>query len=159
MNRVFGELKRIANNPNVRRMDAITQHGDTSCLMHTFAVAYYSMRLAEKLHIKINERELLRGALLHDYFLYDWHDTKGHRLHGFTHPGAALKNAERDFNLSSRERDIIRKHMFPLTPKPPATRESWLVCCVDKWCSLCETFSRENSYRNIRKEWKKNFGR
>lgn len=129
-----------------------TQHGDTSCLLHTAAVAYYSIKLAESLGIKVNKRQLIRGALLHDYFLYDWHDgQKGRHIHGFTHPGTALKNALEDFNLSDCERDIICKHMFPLTLVPPKFRESVIVCIVDKYCSLYETLKRKNTYEYLRK--------
>lgn len=152
MNRVFCALKKMSDNPNIGLMNKYIQHGDTPCLLHTVAVAYYSMRFAEKLHIRVHEKELLKGALLHDYFLYDWHEkSPRHRIHGFTHPAAAMKNAERDFGLNRLERDIIKKHMFPLTPKPPVTREGWLVCVVDKWCSLNETFGRGN-YKQLRKE-------
>lgn len=83
---------------------------------------------------------LLRGALLHDYFLYDWHDPDpSHRLHGFRHPFFALARAEEDFELTPRERNIIVRHMFPLVPVPPTCREAWIVCLADKWCALCET--------------------
>ena len=40
------------------------------------------------------------------------------------------------------ERDIIRKHMFPLTPALPRYRESLLVSAVDKACSVYECFRR-----------------
>jgi uncharacterized protein len=129
-------------------MDGYIQHGDTSCLKHTIAVAYYSIMLAELMGINYKKRDLIRGALLHDYFLYDWHKANK-RLHGFTHPGAALFNADRDFELSTTEREIIKKHMFPLTLSPPTCRESWIVCMVDKACSLYETFNRRNAYNNI----------
>ena len=83
----------------------------------------------------------LRGALLHDYFLYDWHTPGAAQgLHGLTHPKAALKNAREDFDLTATEEDIILHHMFPLTPCPPASREGWLVCLADKYCALKETF-------------------
>ena len=50
------------------------QHGSTPCLLHCIAVAYYCYRLAEHFKpLKSHETELVRGALLHDYFLYDWH--------------------------------------------------------------------------------------
>lgn len=87
---------------------------------------------------------MIRGALLHDYFLYDWHEkSDDHRLHGFTHPARALKNAEEIFDLSVVEKDIIKRHMFPLTPVPPAYRESYLVCLADKICSSYETLHRD----------------
>lgn len=126
------------------------QHGDTTCLLHTIAVAYYSCRLASIMHVNLSKKELIRGALLHDYFLYDWHVGKGHKIHGFTHPKAVLINAQEDFNLTKRERDIIVKHMFPLTPIPPKYKESIIVCLVDKGCSLYETFKRKNSYTKLR---------
>ena len=78
---------------------------------------------------------------MHDYFLYDWHvPDKAHMLHGFTHPKVAFKNASLAFKLNDREKDIITKHMFPLTPIPPHFKESWIVTISDKICSLMEIF-------------------
>ena len=62
-----------------------------------------------------------------------------HRLHGFRHPFTALRNAEADFSLTARERNIIVRHMFPLVPIPPTCREAWIVCLADKYCALRET--------------------
>ena len=40
-----------------------------------------------------------------------------------------------------REKDIIKKHMWPLTISAvPMCREAWIVTMADKWCSLMETF-------------------
>ena len=118
------------------------QHGTVTVHAHCINVAKYSLMLADKLKIRVRRRELIRGALLHDYFLYDWHD-KNHinpfKLHGFFHPGRALKNAIRDFELTEREQDIIRKHMWPMTIIPPKCREAWIVTAADKWVSLLET--------------------
>ena len=83
----------------------------------------YSCRMAEFLHLSVNRKAMIRGALLHDYFLYDWHNPdNGHRLHGFSHPYTSLKNAKRDYSITKREADIIVKHMFPLTIVPPQRR-------------------------------------
>ena len=107
---------------------------------HCVSVADTACVLAETLHLRVNERALIRGALLHDYFLYDWHDkANGHHWHGFTHPGTALHNASEDWRLTPVEREIIKKHMFPLTPIPPTCREAWLVCLADKICAAKET--------------------
>lgn len=149
MNSIVYCIKNISESSKLRQMDEFIQHGDTTCLKHTLAVAYFSMRLAEKLGISYKREELIRGALLHDYFLYDWHDGNGRRTHGFTHPKTALMNAERDFELTDTERDIIKKHMFPLTPVPPKCREAWIVCIVDKACSIYETLQRRGAYARV----------
>ena len=121
---------------------AAIQHGSTTVFAHCVKVAYFSLFLANKLHIPVNTHALLRGALLHDYFLYDWHEKNaGHRFHGFTHPATALKNAQEDFMLTPVEKDIIARHMFPLCPIPPRCREAWLVCAADKYCALLETLT------------------
>ncbi len=123
-------------------------HRNTSCFFHSIAVAYYSYKIAKKLRLKVSEKDLITGALLHDYFLYDWHITR-YKKHGFSHPVSALKNAETEFELSSIEKDIIRKHMFPLTISPPKYKESILVCLVDKACCLYEVF-KSDSYKKMK---------
>ncbi len=122
------------------------QHGNMTVNSHCINVAKYSLAISKKLEkigIKCKRKQLIRGALLHDYFLYDWHD-KDHvnltKLHGFYHPGIAYENARKEYNLTKRESDIIRKHMWPLTIVPPMCREAWIVSTADKWCSLMETF-------------------
>lgn len=119
------------------------QHGKTSVYRHSVSVAYLSYRFAKKLHIKVNYRSLLRGALLHDYFLYDWHAPIPERfLHGYYHPGRALKNAKKHFELNALEEDIIKNHMFPMTIWLPKSREAVIVSLVDKYISTVETVKR-----------------
>ena len=126
------------------------QHGRISVYTHSRNVARMSLRIALALGRtgnKVDRRSLRRGALLHDYFLYDWHEKRISirsplKMHGFTHAGTALKNAQRDFRLNARERDIIEKHMFPLNIRPPRCREAVIVCCADKICAVIETVHR-----------------
>lgn len=134
------EIRRLMEAGEVRKMERFIQHGSVTCLSHSLDVARGSYALACLLRLHVDSRALIRGALLHDYFLYDWHEKdKSHRLHGFRHPGFALKNARRHFNLSPIEEEIIRKHMWPLTIIPPTCREAAIVCLVDKYCSTRET--------------------
>lgn len=132
----------ILQSENFHLMREHIQHGNVTVNAHVLNVARYSILFSEELHIPCSKRELIRGALLHDYFLYDWHipDAENpHKLHGFYHPGKALQNALREYKLTEREKDIIKKHMWPLTIKPPRCREAWIVTTADKWCSLLET--------------------
>ena len=115
------------------------QHGNTSVKQHVIMVTLLALNLSEKLHIKVDKKALIRGALLHDYYLYDWHNKSLKDLHGFHHPKRALRQALKEFDLTNNEIDIITKHMFPLTPFPPRYREAILVCIADKICAWGET--------------------
>ena len=120
------------------------QHGNISVYDHSIRVARTSCKLALFLHLHVDLSSLIRGGLLHDYFLYDWHEPdKSHRLHGFRHPKTALRNANEDFNLTAIEQNIILTHMFPLTLfSYPSCLEAWIVCIADKICATKETFHR-----------------
>ncbi len=131
--------------PRVALMADYVQHGETTTLEHVAAVSYLSLALVRTLNLTCNERALVRGALLHDYYLYDWHDHQAapDAWHGFTHPHHALRNAEQDFpDLTDLERDIIAHHMFPLVPSPPRHMEAFVVSLVDKACSTVEVFAK-----------------
>lgn len=147
----LGKVRLVCQFSRLKSEDEYTQHGNTSCLLHSVAVAYYSYKTAKKIGGKSAALgELIRGALLHDYFLYDWHTTPvpENGLHGFSHPYTAWQNASRDFELTEREENIIKSHMFPLTlTKIPRCREAWIVTGVDKILSIYEVFSR-HTYKN-----------
>lgn len=135
----------------VKLMANYVQHGDTSTLLHVLAVSYYASWWAHRAGLKVSHKDLIQGALLHDYYLYDWHvsDSSHGKWHGFTHPKAALANAKQDFDISRIQHDMIVHHMFPLTPAPPRSREAILLCIVDKLCSLWETFGSQR-YSHLR---------
>lgn len=134
--------KDILDSENFRKTRAHIQHGNMTVNNHCVNVARYSLMLDKKLGLHCNKRDLIRGSLLHDYFLYDWHDkaylVNRQRLHGFHHPAIALENASKEYQLTDRQRDIIRKHMWPLSVVPPVCREAWVVTTADKYCSLME---------------------
>ncbi len=140
----YSVVLELSDYPSVQNMKKYVQHGTVSTYVHCLRVARKSLILARRFNISVNERELLRGAMLHDYFLYDWH-TKGDHLHGYHHPHIAAHNAARDFDLSPREIDIIKSHMWPLTLfHVPRSKEAFIVCLADKLCSTDETVNRRN---------------
>lgn len=138
----------------VGSMKNFIQHGDRNCLEHSIYVSYISYRVCRWLGL--DYRSAARGGLLHDFFLYDWHIGKPYRgLHGFIHPNIALQNANKYFHLNDREKDIIQKHMWPLTLRLPRYKDAFVVLSVDKYCALVEfvkLYRRENINRLIR-EW------
>jgi uncharacterized protein len=135
----LGHVRDLIAHRAVVSMTHYSQHGHTTCLEHSLRVSYTSYKICKRLGL--DARSAARGGLLHDFFLYDWHEKNSHRgLHGFTHPKAALKNAEHYFDLNERERDIIASHMWPLTPRLPKYREAYVVLMADKYCALLEIF-------------------
>lgn len=141
----FKEIaEELLQSENLQRLDSYIQHGNTTCLQHSIAVAYYSLLFSNLINLPWDKNSLVRGALLHDYFLYDWHDVENmHNWHGFTHPKTAYLNARQDFGINIIEANIILRHMFPLTPVPPYYKEGILVSLVDKMCSVYEVISRQ----------------
>ena len=132
----------ILHSENFQKTRHHIQHGTMPVYRHCLDVAKQSIQINKALGLGCSERDLIRGALLHDYFLYDWHDKNREnyqKLHGFYHSGIALKNARKEYHLTRREEDIIKKHMWPLTVVPPLCREAWVVTAADKYCSLLET--------------------
>jgi len=94
----FRELARpYLDDPRYCRMKQFTQHGQVTTYEHCVRVAQTSYLLAHKIHLRVNERALVTGALLHDYYLYDWHEAGdgSHKLHGFSHPARALRTRRR----------------------------------------------------------------
>ncbi len=136
-------VETLAKEVNIEAMNEYTQHGNTACLTHCLAVAYLSYSFARKLKLKVDYTSLIRGAVLHDYFLYDWHDTNTRFTHGFTHPQTAYEKASLEVALNSIEENIIKRHMFPLTLIPPKTKEAAVVCLLDKYCAIAELTSQE----------------
>ena len=125
----------------VLSMDKYIQHGSTSTLDHCIRVSYRSYKIAKL--FKMDYKSAARAGLLHDLFLYDWHLEPRKKLfekHGYTHPKKALVNATNNFDLNIKEKDIILKHMWPLTLKSvPMYKESFLVSMIDKYSSCGET--------------------
>ncbi len=128
----------LVNTDAVKKLDKITHHHVTTRFEHSASVAYVSYKLAKRFK-KMDEIEVSRAALLHDLFYYDWRETKfTEGSHAYVHPRIAVKNAEKLMVLTDKQKDIIVKHMWPMTIALPKYKESYLVSCVDKYCAMKE---------------------
>ncbi|MCI9360101.1 MAG: HD family phosphohydrolase [Hungatella sp.] len=120
-------------------MDQFIQHGSTTCKAHCIQVSYMTYKIC-----KARGWDYVAGAragLLHDLFLYDWHThakETGEHFHGLTHPRVAMNNAVRYFHITDKEKDMILRHMWPLTPIPPRSKEGFVILYADKFCGLAE---------------------
>lgn len=143
--------KKTINHPMFLKQKQYFHHDQVSVYEHVIFVAYHVYKASKRLHL--NSEDLISGALLHDFFLYDWHvegKIKKKRLfnkHGFTHAKQAAFNADIYFSLSAIERDIIKKHMFPLTLSAPVFIESWLVNLLDSFVTFKEYFTNQDELR------------
>jgi len=133
-------VKDILANAEFMKLDNFFHH-NSSILEHAKVVSYVSYRICK--YLNLDYVSAARGGLLHDFFLYDWrnHDEPElhrDRYHGIEHPRIALENSMKHFTLNDVEKDIILKHMWPLTIVPPRYQESYVVTFVDKYVSSRE---------------------
>ncbi len=134
----FLEVARpILNDEKYLELKKYVAHGDYSVYDHCLRVAIFAYAYAKSKNLDIDYRSLIRGSLLHDFYLYDWHHAhEGHSLHGLRHPYFALKNAKERFSLNDKEINMIVSHMFPLTFWTiPLSKEAWILTYSDKICA------------------------
>lgn len=139
----FSIINDLVQNAKVQEMKVYNQHAHTSCYKHCMQVAYYTYIVCKKLNL--DYISATRGAMLHDLFLYDWHnyirkDKSWNGQHAFIHPKIALKNATEIFKLNNIEKDVIVNHMWPVTIKIPHYKETIVVTFADKYSACVETF-------------------
>lgn len=122
----------IVTHENFQKLKNYIAHGKVTVFEHCLNVAKLSFAMATTQN-DLDINSIIRGALLHDYYQYDWHKNPPFTFHGFKHPKIALKNAKKDFTLNKKEENIIRSHMFPLTIFHfPKSKEARIVSSCDK---------------------------
>ena len=132
----------IITTPEFIKMQETRHHIKTSVYDHCLKVAYLCYKFHCKHNLNIDVKELVRAALLHDYFLYDRIDKSSgddinRFVHLFKHPQTACSNAINDYpDLTYKEINAIKRHMFPIVPIPPTTTCGWLICYFDKVASV-----------------------
>ena len=139
----------IINNELYISSKQIFSHGAINIYDHSIHVAETAFTMIEE-NQSIDKRCVVRAALLHDFFLYEWH-IPGMRyiLHGHVHAGIAAENARRVFNIGDREYSCIKTHMWPWTLlHPPLCREGWIINLADKIVAVSEiVFHRGRRHR------------
>jgi len=125
----------------------LLKHHDESVYEHSIKVAYNSYQMAY--NHNLDWESTIRGALLHDFFLYKFQKSLSFRLltdsikHAAVHPVIALENAKKYFDLNEKEENIIKGHMFPFGL--PRSKEAWIVSYVDKCVAsfeYCSNFKK-----------------
>lgn len=135
-------------------------HHGTSKYEHSIRVAKMSYRLSYLFHADVSCAT--RAGLLHDFFF----GTRKERPENsyLRHPVTAANNAKKYFNVTEKEREAIKTHMFHhvvikkifpfINPKEkasikefkPKSKEGWIVCASDLIVSIMECERFEFSY-------------
>lgn len=136
----------ILNHPRFQQLRDFQHHGESNSVYdHSVAVAEAAYAIARRMRLSGDETaSVIRAALLHDFFGYDWRDERFRRylrqysgvgrlmrMHAFIHGHIAAARAKQTFGLTERECEAIARHMFPLAAMP-RTRIAWIVTLADK---------------------------
>ena len=131
-------------------------HHGTSKYEHSLRVAKLSFRLGK--YLKADLRSVARAGLLHDFFFGTRKENPENSY--LKHPVTASNNAKKYFNVTEKEAEAIKTHMFhhvlikkifpfinrheKATNKEfkPKSKEGWIICLSDLLVSLmeCERF-------------------
>ena len=134
-----------ANSSELQKMNAYMAHGRTNVYEHSYLVARLSYKICTILPIKVDIHSVIAGAMLHDFYLYDWHkmDSK-HKWHGKVHGYTAYQNATQYFIINNKTKNIIEAHMWPKNFKEkPKSTEAIIVSIADKIQASIETVNRK----------------
>lgn len=131
---------KYAENKYVLLMQQYKQHINTSTYKHSISVAVMSYRISDFFRMKTEEKNnVIIGAMLHDFALYDWRTSEKKYLHLWRHPKMAVRNAETIFKINKKQKNVIESHMFPITLlHPPKYACAWIVSLADKICTVKE---------------------
>lgn len=130
------------HNEKIRKMITIPMHRGSNCFIHSFKVAKLAIKRALR-HKVVDLKAVLVGAILHDYYLYDWRVDKDKKMsHLSAHPYIAIKNAEKDFDIDEDIKKIIKSHMWPINIKDfPSSKEARIVTLADKSVAFIEAMT------------------
>ena len=127
-------IQPIVENEEFIKTKQIKHHGLTR-YDHSRRVAYFSYLVTK--FLRLDYKETTKAAMLHDFFTTEVENENAiFKLR--RHPNHAVENSQKYFNLSDKQVDIIKTHMFPVTFTPPKYLESWIVDIVDDVVSIYE---------------------
>jgi len=135
----------LLNQEKVQQMKKYRQHSKVNCFDHCLCVSYNTYLICKKKNL--DYVSAARAGMLHDLFLYDWRKRENGRkgLHAFTHGLTAYKQASTFVDLNDKEKDMIIKHMWPVTLfSIPKYKETFILTLVDKYFAVVETITSNN---------------
>lgn len=141
VNSYYGCIEDLIGCDQLEKLKEITHHIHTTRFQHCVNVSYYSYLVCRRL--RLNARSAARAGLLHDLFYYDRKEynlckVKGQLSHSQNHAYIASENARMLTDVSPLEKDMIEKHMWPMTKGRPGYKETYVITIIDKYCAVLE---------------------
>lgn len=136
-------LDELVQNKYIQAMKFFIHHTKWTVLEHSIHVARKAILNASKKK-DVDYQSLVRGCLLHDFYLYNWRDHEEyHKPHLKKHPQIAFENASKVFgDINDIEKEIITRHMWPVNAKGKIKHKETKICIMaDKSCSIKEALS------------------
>ena len=142
ISKIWGFYDEFRKTEALNALYSTPQHRTSNTFRHVNLVTQQALYHCFKKGIVVDFESLIRGAMLHDLFFYDWRKDKSKkRKHLWRHPQIAYNNASKIFDLNETEKDIIVNHMFPITlTKIPRSKEARIVSLMDKKVTMMEVF-------------------
>ncbi len=133
-------IKDIDTNENFRELDNEMHHG-ISRYGHAYRVAKGVYSITKNLGFRYEEAT--RAALLHDFYFDYQLEENGPVKNLVEHQNMALLNADKYYDLTDRQKNMIESHMFPMCKVLPKYKESICLTIVDKAVAIYE----QNRYK------------
>lgn len=118
-----------------------THHSRTSVAKHSVLTAAEGLRISrrlEKMGVKIDEKKVVRLALLHDFGILGRKEKFRNNYECWReHPRDSLDIAKKLWpEIDESGLKAIRRHMWPLSLKSPTDKEGMILCLADKQESI-----------------------
>ena len=143
-------------------MNAMHQkhHGRTTVGDHSIRVACTGLqisRLLEKFHIDVDEKTVIRSALLHDLGILGRDEKfENNKECCWRHPVESVDVANLILeDLTEKEADSISNHMWPLAGNRPGSLEGMILTVADKYSSMLDAVKPKMCRRPARDRKKK----
>ncbi len=135
----FSIIEPYLNSELVQNMKNLKGHnGVIDRFDHSISVAYKSFKISKKLGLDVNAAAI--GGLLHDIGIYNDINNKLEKaLDVIRHPKYSEHLATQNYNLTKKQANIIKSHMWPVCLfTVPTSMEAAIVNAVDKYCATAE---------------------
>ncbi len=141
---VFSYGADIIKSDRFKKAKRIQHHINYNVAVHSVEVAMYALlivRCLKKHHLakRLDERDLVRAALLHDIGMTNdaVHDSPSYKK-AFSHPREGFRIARDEFNLNKLQLNAIKRHMWPIGIIPPTHVIGWILTTADHMSSVNE---------------------